>query len=341
MHIGIYNDIDVLWQDLIARCLTYGTMNHATKGSSKELIGCSFELTNVQRNFLTNPVRALPIYYPCAEFIWYLTFNGDIDFIAEYSKAYRKYDEGNGLAYGAYGSRLVDNPGFRWESREQGVDDQLSAVISLLQKRSSSRQCVIALWDSGDLIHAMNKSKKDLPCTQTIQFLVRDEKLHMIVNMRSNDIWLGVPNDVFCFSTLQILIAGILGIETGSYHHHVGSMHLYERNWDKAKEAVSTHDYGIATNREHGWRILPIVAKHAIGALFEFRKELINMELMGRQCRNDEEWIEHTRKTLDDLQPSIMRDLITACYTKTIPNFVPHTLSSPRMRAVTGLLVNP
>ena len=47
--------------------------------------------------------------------------------------------------------------------------------------------------------------------------------------MRSNDAFLGLPHDVFCFTMLQEIVARTLSIEVGNYKHVVGSLHLYEQ----------------------------------------------------------------------------------------------------------------
>ena len=71
---------------------------------------------------------------------------------------------------------------------------------------------------------------KDLPCTISLQYLIREGALHCIVYMRSNDLWLGFPYDVFCFTAFQTKLAMELGVKLGTYTHIAGSLHLYERN---------------------------------------------------------------------------------------------------------------
>jgi thymidylate synthase len=56
--------------------------------------------------------------------------------------------------------------------------------------------------------------------------------------MRSNDAYIGLPHDVFCFTMLQEIVARTLGYELGSYRHFVGSMHLYERHRNDAQRYV-------------------------------------------------------------------------------------------------------
>ena len=95
----------------------------------------------------------------------------------------------------------------------------------MLKADPNTRQAVIHIKD------ASNEQTKDLPCTLTLQFLIRGGKLNLIANMRSNDIWLGFPYDAFSFTCLQMKMAMELGVEVGFYIHMAGSMHLYKRNF--------------------------------------------------------------------------------------------------------------
>ena len=52
--------------------------------------------------------------------------------------------------------------------------------------------------------------------------------------MRSNDIWMGVPYDMFSFCFLQVKMAMELGVEVGTYTHYAGSLHMYKRDYDVA-----------------------------------------------------------------------------------------------------------
>jgi len=63
----------------------------------------------------------------------------------------------------------------------------------------------------------------------------------MSVYMRSNDVWLGAAYDFFQFTRVQLAIASILGIEPGTYHHHVGSLHIYEQHYDSAESLKHTY----------------------------------------------------------------------------------------------------
>jgi thymidylate synthase len=107
--------------------------------------------------------------------------------------------------------------------------NQIDSVIKLLRRKQSSRQAVIQLFNAEDLLQEYN----DIPCTCTMQFLVRKSCLHSVVHMRSNDAFLGLPHDIFAFTFIQELIARSLNLRLGTYKHMVGSLHIY--NADKTK----------------------------------------------------------------------------------------------------------
>jgi thymidylate synthase len=91
---------------------------------------------------------------------------------------------------------------------------------------------VIQLFNAEDIASV----HKEVPCTTTMQFFLRDGRLHMAVTLRSNDAYKGLPHDVFCFTMLQEMIARRLGVELGEYYQYVGSMHVYKN--DVAKMAA-------------------------------------------------------------------------------------------------------
>ena len=115
---------------------------------------------------------------------------------------------------------------------------QLQQIVQLLHSQPNTRQAYFTIWrgDEHDMV------VHDLPCTLGGQFLLRDGKLHLRVNMRSSDVFLGVPYDWLMFSRLQMVIAGCLGVEVGSYTHDVGSQHLYERD---VPQATVIADQGV------------------------------------------------------------------------------------------------
>ena len=125
----------------------------------------------------------------------------------------------NGRLVGAYGPR---------------VHQQLWRAVNLLQKDPDTRQAVITIWNGEEQVGIV----KDVPCTQTLQFLIRGGQLRMRVNMRSSDAFLGIPYDWFMFSRLQMVVADHLGLEVGSFTHTAMSQHLYEEHLEQANHII-------------------------------------------------------------------------------------------------------
>lgn len=117
--------------------------------------------------------------------------------------------------YGAYGPRTVE---------------QIANCVAILRADPLTRQAVVTIWREEDLTHVGDK-----PCTVFFQFLVRPSTpglrtLELHVHMRSQDVWLGTPYDVFMFTQLQHTVARDLGFPVGQYVHHTTSLHVYERD---------------------------------------------------------------------------------------------------------------
>lgn len=183
-----------------------------SKGACAEIMAATLQLTNPRSRISQSVTRGRP-FSALGELGWYLSGSGKTGQIVHYVRVYEQYDE-DGEIYGAYGPRLRNFDGI----------DQLVEVIELLRQKPSSRRAVIQLYDHADLIG----DHRDVPCTCTLQFLVRDNQLNLVAYMRSSDVYLGLPHDLFCFTMLQEIVARSLKIDLGSYFHIAGSLHLYD-----------------------------------------------------------------------------------------------------------------
>lgn len=137
---------------------------------------------------------------------------------------FAKYTESNGQFHGSYGTR---------------TNGQFDVAISRLQSDSDTRQAVVTMW------HAALDSqlgKRDYPCTVLHQYRIRNNKLNLSVYMRSNDVWLGAAYDFFQFTRAQLAVASVLGIEPGTYAHHVGSLHIYSDHYELAENLKHTEN---------------------------------------------------------------------------------------------------
>ncbi len=160
-------------------------VGESSRGSNRELRGVLLRLTN-PRARLSHTETKGKVFSPIGELAWYLAGSNDAGFIIYYISKYKKNSEADGTIHGAYGPRLF--------SKDWG--DQFGHVVNLLREKPSTKKAVIQLFDSDDLCDTY----KDVPCTCTLQFLIRSGRLYLITSMRSNDAYLGLPHDVFSFT---------------------------------------------------------------------------------------------------------------------------------------------
>lgn len=179
-----------------------------------EFINAVTVIESPRDGIVLSPKRNMPVKYAVGELLWYLSGSNMLSDIAPYSSFWRNLSDDGDTLNSAYGHRIHHRFGF----------DQWEYIKELLRKDNYSRQAVIHIKE------ASNEPTKDTPCTVALQYQIREGRLYATTYMRSNDIWLGFPFDVFAFTALQIKLAMELGVGVGSYTHIAGSLHLYERN---------------------------------------------------------------------------------------------------------------
>jgi thymidylate synthase len=211
--------LDDLLRKAFQEVLDKGTRVEATRGPNTELCGVLLKLANPRARLSQTETKG-KVFSALGELAWYLSASDQAGFISYYIQDYVKEEEVDGTVRGAYGPRLFTS----------GWHNQFESVAALLKRKPNSRQAVIQLFDNSDLAGTY----KNIPCTCTLQFMVRDEKLNLTVTMRSNDVYKGLPHDVFSFTMLQEIMAVMLNRQLGDYTHFAASLHLYDEEQDRA-----------------------------------------------------------------------------------------------------------
>lgn len=188
-----------------------------------EVINAVTVIEDPTRCIMNNGIRKMPFRYAVGELLWYLSGNNKLSEIQKYTKAWDRMSDDGKTVNSNYGYCIQSKYGF----------DQWDYVKEMLTKNPESRQAVIHIKT------ADATPSKDVNCTVCCQFLIRENKLYMTTYMRSNDIWMGFPYDVFQFTAMQILLSMQLGVELGTYTHVAGSLHMYKRDYETALENES------------------------------------------------------------------------------------------------------
>jgi thymidylate synthase len=207
-----FND---LYKELIKRVLTYGQEVSPRGIPCYELTPGFFQLTDISKSLLTLKERKLSYSFNAVEKLCYITGKSGEDILPKYAPNIKKFINPSTCSFdGAYGPRL-------WK--------QYKYILELLKRDPDTRQAVFNINN----YHEDHHDSLDIPCTCSLQFLVRGGKLNLVVYMRSNDLLWGTPYDVSQFTFIQECFAGILGLELGTYTHFVGSLHIYKKDEEK------------------------------------------------------------------------------------------------------------
>jgi thymidylate synthase len=239
------NNIPGLYTRILEKILTEGIEAGPRGMKTKELSPVCMEVTNPRRRLFGHPHRKEVPIFTYIEGLWILKGEATPDRVVHYVPAMANFiNEQSKVFDGAYGPRLRDIPyalypawaGKLTVAKFPDRIDQLELCYERLKRDPDTRQAVCIIYNP---VYDWHHTKsKDIPCTLSFQFLLRNNLLDMIATMRSQDAWLGLIYDTGEFQWFQEILAGWLGVDVGRYIHIDGSLHLYERDWVKAKEVI-------------------------------------------------------------------------------------------------------
>lgn len=226
MNIPKFKSFDDLLHTTYKTIMHDGSLITGKRGAIKEIQNYSATLSNPRCRTSTSLDRRL-VRSKFAEFIWYLSGSADKDLVSDYIKAYNKEESKNNKILGAYGPKMFGTTG--------GSLSQFERIVKQILTRKSTKQAYISISEPSDY-RVRTEKHSSPPCTIGLHFLVRNNKLDLTTYMRSNDAYLGLPHDLFCFTMLQELIANKISTELGSYTHVCTSLHVYDNNFESVND---------------------------------------------------------------------------------------------------------
>lgn len=186
-----------------------------------ELIYPQINLLNPYNCFAT--CRGMSFKYLKGELDFYISGSPYLKDIVKHSKFWSKVTDDERTINSNYGKLLLHDRNYHNYTQFEYAKD-------MLIQNKESKKAVMTIY-SKENAHKSN----DNPCTMFLQFLIREDHLHLFVNMRSSDIWYGMPYDIPFFVYIQFKMLKELRrtykeLEVGIYNHRSGSLHMYDRN---------------------------------------------------------------------------------------------------------------
>lgn len=198
------------------------------------------------------PTRKLSEKFLGGEALWILTGDDRVETISRYNKRIADFSDDGVTFFGAYGPKFVN---------------QVQYVVDKLIEDQHSRQAGMTFWRENP------KKTKDVPCTVAAFFNIRDNGSVPVLNanffMRSNDVWLGMPYDMFNFSMMANYVCGSINqrnvlnnfnligkrvLRPGTLFLTAASRHIYSTNEIAAGTCIANDigsqlDHSILPNK--------------------------------------------------------------------------------------------
>jgi thymidylate synthase len=185
---------------------------------SKELINMTITITNPEKE-ITGPINLVKELkkwvYP------------DLDELEDV--IFQK--ESSGVYFYTYGARL-----FNYAGQKNQIDDY---IIPLLKKDPETRRAISIVY------YPISDSKieiKESPGLISLFFKIIENKLTVSTILRSNDLFIGWPANIYQIHLLQKYIAERINVETGSITTISHSAHVFEEYEEEILEILKERE---------------------------------------------------------------------------------------------------
>ena len=139
----------------------------------------------------------------------------------------------------AYGYQMAKKHKFKTKDGIQELD-QVDYARYLIKNNPASRRIMTNIFDFDDL-----KDMNLEPCAYGTQWLVRDGKLHLILNQRSQDMLAANGWNTMQYAALLCMFAKEAGLEPGTLTHNIGDCHIYDRHIPLVKQLLEAKSMDV------------------------------------------------------------------------------------------------
>ncbi len=211
---------------------------------TKELLGVTIHLTNPRNRLGFHKDRHYPLTLMIAEAIMLFSDSDQLAHLKYINPRMEMYSDNGKTLWGSYGNR---------------IHTHIQDVLRKLEEDKDTRQAILPIIRPYDL----KAVTKDFPCTQFLQLMIRNNKLHMFTVMRSNDFGWGLQFDLPAFTIFQEIIANTLHLEIGEYWHIANSMHIYDYHYELLEkiDRLEPIEFAVPYILEHMPRLINIVER--------------------------------------------------------------------------------
>lgn len=175
-----------------------------------------------------------------AELLWFLNGDTNIKYLQDNDvHIWDEWADENGDLGPVYGKQWRDFDG-------SGVD-QIANVINTIKTNPSDRRMIVNAWNPKVLPESGKSFSENVangkcalpPCHYSFQFIVEGDQLSLLFNMRSNDVFLGLPFNIASYALLLMMVARVTGMKANELVYSGGDVHIYKNHMEQIEEQLS------------------------------------------------------------------------------------------------------
>ena len=186
------------------------------------------------------------------------------------SHIWDQWADENGSIGKAYGYQFSKKYKFKTKDGIKEMD-QVDYVLYLLKNDPASRRIVTNLFNHEEL-----KDMNLEPCACGTQWLVKEGKLHLILNQRSQDMLAANGWNTMQYAALLYMFAQVSGLKPGTLTHNIGDCHIYDRHIPLIKQLIEAKSMDVAPK---------LVINNPTKNFYEFKVE--DFEIQGYDYNKD------------------------------------------------------
>jgi thymidylate synthase len=238
--------------DLLRRIMLQGEDSLDRTGTgTRRIFGAELRL-DLEHGFPLLTTKKINWRKCAAEFVWMVHGGRNVKELHEMDcHIWDRWADENGDLGPVYGAQWRRCPTDLPEM--YGIDkyiDQLAKAVKLIHRAPWDRRIIVSAWNVAYL-----DEMRLPPCHMLFQFFCgTDNSLSTRIDMRSVDMFLGMPFDIVLYGFLTEFIAALTGRWAKQLIFHTGDTHIYKNHFEAVEEQLKRYPY---TPPAFSWRSAP------------------------------------------------------------------------------------
>lgn len=197
---------------------------------------------DLQKGFPLLTTKRMGLKSIIGELLWFIQGNTNAHYLEVFygSTIWREWAGKNGELGKIYGHQWRNFGGMKNGEIGLGGFDQLTWLLNEIKTNPTSRRLYVTSANPND------RYDQALDCCHNyFQVVVKNGKLNLYFQMRSTDVFLGLPYNIASYAVLAHILALETGYEVGELSYSGVDVHLYQNHIEQAKEQITRKPYSF------------------------------------------------------------------------------------------------